>query len=544
MAGLVIRILLVWFVALGMASAAPVRADASQALAETLENNDTGGIPVVVFNRKITEIRAGLEGYPPELRARSISDRVTTMLTEDPQAAISHDKTDIGIAIRIGKTIAFYLRPGDINPDSDETLETRAEQAIHELHKVQKDRELLYNSGALIRAIVVVLGATAALVIALRVLVYVRRWLMIRIRRRIVRPLLKRATKFTGHHAPFLARVMRSSTNFIVVLLGLFAFYSWLSLVLHEIPYTRAWSENLNISLLVFLERGMVNALDMIPSLLVAALIVLLARYVTHFIHYIFGRIERGELQLPMFDRDTASTTRRLMVFAVWLFAIAMIYPYLPGADTEAFKGLSVMVGLMVSLGASSIVGQFASGLIIIYSRALKVGEYVQIGEVEGTVVQIGLFATKIHTNLREEISIPNSGLVGQNVKNYSRLASGGGVVTTVGVTIGYDTPWRQVEAMLLEAAVRTQGIRTDPHPVVFQTGLSDWYVEYQLRVAVDEPRRKFEIINELNGKIQDTFNHYGVQIMSPHYIADPDKEKIVPETMRAPAPARAENRP
>nr|WP_307839097.1 mechanosensitive ion channel domain-containing protein [Deefgea sp. CFH1-16] len=185
--------------------------------------------------------------------------------------------------------------------------------------------------------------------------------------------------------------------------------------------------------------------------------------------------------------------------------------------------------------------GQFASGFILVYSKSLKQGEFVQIGNTEGTVAHIGLFATKIHTNLREEISIPNSVLFGQNVVNYSRLATNGGVISQIVVTIGYDVAWRQVEAMLLMAAQQTAGVRTDPPPRVFQTGLLDFYVEYHLRVALDEPQRRMEILHDLNGKVQDVFNTYGIQIMSPNYRADPEQEKLVPVEQWYRAPAKKE---
>ncbi|MBE9609870.1 mechanosensitive ion channel family protein [Chitinilyticum piscinae] len=494
-----------------------------------------------VFNRVVTTFRTGIGGYTAQDRANSAELRIQRLLAERPHGKFTSEPSELGIAIKLDGKLAFYLRDADVDTLANETLEQRTKDALAALEEIRQDQLALSDPKELARSIAISLLATLVFVLLLKGLSKARRWTLVRTRRYIARPIARSTGKYTGTNVRSLATMLRMVVNSIVTLIGLVGLHSWLSVVLYEIPYTRAWSEELNSALFGFLEHALMAMLNAIPNLLIACFILLVARYISRFIHFVFGRVERGELHLGMFDRDTASTTRRLLSFVVWLFAFAMIYPYLPGADTEAFKGLSVMVGLMVSLGASGIVGQFASGMIIIYSRALKVGEYVQIGEVEGTVVQIGLFATKIHTNLREEISIPNAGLVGQNVKNFSRLASGGGVITTISVTIGYDTPWRQVEAMLLEAAHATRGIRRTPRPVVYQTALSDWYVEYQLRIAVDEPRRKFEIINELNGKVQDTFNHYGVQIMSPHYIADPEQEKIVPEPLRAPAPAKPE---
>ena len=224
----------------------------------------------------------------------------------------------------------------------------------------------------------------------------------------------------------------------------------------------------------------------------------------------------------------------------VWLFALAMAYPYLPGAQTEAFKGLSVLVGLMISLGATSVIGQGASGLILMYTRTMRVGEYVRIGDHEGTVVEAGLFVTRIRTGLGEELTVSNSIVVGSVTKNYSRVVKGAGFVLDTTVTIGYDAPWRQVEAMLLEAARRTEGVVQEPPSRVHQTALSDFYVEYRL-VTYAVPKRSVPralVLTALHANIQDVFNEYGVQIMSPHYLGDPAQAKVVPRKDWFPAPA------
>ena len=174
-------------------------------------------------------------------------------------------------------------------------------------------------------------------------------------------------------------------------------------------------------------------------------------------------RVERGDLVVGGLDADTAGPTRRIVNFVIWLFALAIAYPFLPGANSEAFKGVSVLAGLMLSLGASSVVGQIISGLSLMYSRTLRTGEYVKIGDTEGTVTVVGMFATKIHTGLGEEVSLPNAVVFSQPVRNFSRLVQDGQFVLHTAVTIGYATPWRQVHAMLLEAARRVARHRAEP---------------------------------------------------------------------------------
>jgi small-conductance mechanosensitive channel len=217
---------------------------------------------------------------------------------------------------------------------------------------------------------------------------------------------------------------------------------------------------------------------------------------------------------------------------AVWVFALVMAYPYIPGSDSDAFKGLSVLIGLMVSIGGSGIVGQAASGLILMYTRTFRPGEYVRIGDNEGTIVEMGMFTSRIRTGLGEELTLPNALVLGSVTKNYSRAIRGPGFVVDTTVTIGYDTPWRQVHAMLIDAARRTKGVLGEPAPRVFQIGLSDFYVEYRLvcQAIPSEPRPRAEVISELHANVQDVFNEHGVQIMSPHYLGDPAEAKVVPE--------------
>jgi small-conductance mechanosensitive channel len=173
----------------------------------------------------------------------------------------------------------------------------------------------------------------------------------------------------------------------------------------------------------------------------------------------------------------------------------------------------------------------------------LRPGEYVKIAANEGTVMELGMFTTRIRTGLGDELTLPNSLVLANVTRNYSRTVHGPGFILDATVTIGYDTPWRQVHAMLVEAARRTPGVLELPLPQVFQVALSDFYPEYRLvcQAIPAEPRSRAEVMNSLHANIQDVFNEYGVQIMSPHYRSDPEHPKWVPKDKWAPAPARPE---
>lgn len=198
------------------------------------------------------------------------------------------------------------------------------------------------------------------------------------------------------------------------------------------------------------------------------------------------------------------------------------IYPYLPGSSSDAFKGLSVLVGLMISLGGSGVINQVMSGMMLMYTRAHQVGDYVRIGDTEGVVVALDMLATKIRTSKKEEVTIPNSVVLSTSTKNYTRLAGEDGVILHAEVSIGYSEPWRKVHEALVAAANLTTGLKKIPAPFVLQTALSDFYVAYQLNAYLEKPETRPVVLAELHSHIQDAFNEAGIIIVSPHYVADP----------------------
>jgi small-conductance mechanosensitive channel len=267
---------------------------------------------------------------------------------------------------------------------------------------------------------------------------------------------------------------------------------------------------------------------------------VLLARWCVRLINVIFKEVEAGKLSLHWLEPETARTTRTLLIAAVWIFTVVVAYPYIPGSDTEAFKGLSVLIGLMVTLGSTGLINQIISGLFVVYSKSVRPTDYVRVGEVEGEVIDVGFLATKLKTPRQEEITIPHSVLVGNATTNFSRLAGANGMILTVSVTIGYDVPWRQVHALLLLGASRTEGIRKEPPPRVVQRELSDFYIQYQLLGHLEEGKSRAAVFSELHAQIQDAFNEHEAQIMSPHFESQPDRRVFVPKSEWYAAPAVA----
>lgn len=497
--------------------------------------------PLRMFNRTVFVFRGEFLGASPQIRAQRARMLLEVTLNQAGDLPVAVKSNPEGQLVTVGGALAFVVTTADIDPLNLQSVEVLAADAARRLSEVVAETREARNIDALLKAAGLSVLATAIFVALLMVLA--------RVRQRVSQRLLSLMSQPSGKSAagvaslmdrrmlvPLLRRMGHALRWLLIALLT----YEWLSFVLSRFPYTRAWGEGLNAYLWSLASEIVMAILGALPGLGVAIVIFFIARFTVDFASKLLGRLGSSGTAPNWLSSDTMPTTRRLMSVGVWLFAIAMAYPYLPGAQTEAFKGLSVLLGLMVSLGASSIVGQGAAGLILTYTQTIRVGEFVRIGDNEGTVLRMGAFTTTIRTGLGEELSIPNSLITGSVTKNYSRVVQGRGFVVDTTVTIGYDTPWRQVEAMLIEAALKTPGILGSPQPVVFQTALSDYYPEYRLvaQAVPSQPRPRAEVLSMLHANIQDVFNRYGVQIMSPHYMNDTDTAKVVPPEAWYAAPA------
>jgi small-conductance mechanosensitive channel len=228
----------------------------------------------------------------------------------------------------------------------------------------------------------------------------------------------------------------------------------------------------------------------------------------------------------------------------VVFFAVVVCYPYIPGSDTEAFKGVSIFVGVLLSLGSTSAVSSLIAGFVLTYMRAFRVGDIIQVDADRGMVTEVTLLATRVRTPKNEIVTIPNAIVLSSRVTNYSRLAADPGLIVHATVTVGYDAPWRQVHALLLQAADRTAGLKKDPPPFVLQAGLEQVQVSYEINAYTDQPERMPRIYSDLRQNIQDAFNEYGVQIMTPFYEGDKDQPLIVPKEKWYAAPAKAPTGP
>ena len=297
-------------------------------------------------------------------------------------------------------------------------------------------------------------------------------------------------------------------------------FYLSLPLVFGLFPFTKGWAQTLLNWILGPAENIWYSFWNYLPNVFTIAVIYLITRYLVKFLKFIASEIENGHLSLPGFYSDWAIPTYRLVKLLVYAFMLVMIWPYLPGSDSDIFKGVSVFIGLLISFGSTSAISNAVAGLVITYMRPFKLGDRVKIGEVTGEIVEKTLLVTRVRTSKNEDITVPNSSILTGHTVNYSSSSKELGLILNTSVTIGYDVPWRKVHELLVEAAVATDGINISREPFVLQTSLDDWYVSYQLNAYTDVPERMQKIYSELHANIQDKFNEANIEIMSPHYNA------------------------
>jgi small-conductance mechanosensitive channel len=518
----------------------PVQPNAKPGTEETVPAAGGEEATLTLNNRKITVFRARFFGRSPQVRVEGAQRQFQEVIESRQVGTVTAHAIPQGMQILIGEEGIFTLTPADLEEVSEETMDEAATRAVNNLKVAYNEALELRDARRLTKGI-----GLAILAIILLLFTF---WALRRLRKLALNRLPQAASArvrdvriggFTFLKAERLLELTRWLLNAGVWVVGLVAVYLWLAYSLQRFPYTRPWGEALGSYLLAIVKGLLLNAFSALPGLLAIAIIFALTRFLVRSVKTFFNAVEAGKVSVAGIYPDTAPATRAIVVTLLWLFALIVAYPYLPGSNSEAFKAVGVFLGLVISLSSSGLIGQAMSGLVLMYSRALKPGEYVHIKDVEGVVVSVSMFSTKICTVKREEITIPNSVILATTTRNYSRLTADAGSLAYTSVTIGYSVPWRQVHALLILAAERTPGLRKEPPPFVLQLALSDFYVEYQLNVALERPEERLPVLAKLHPNIQDVFNEYGVQIMSPHYVEDPPQRVWVPRERWYDAPSR-----
>ncbi len=485
-------------------------------------------VPLVIDGERLATFRSTLAGLTPEQRAVAARTRIEGLRGDDLSASVHSEAIPDGFAILAGDDLMFAVVSADLDPRIPRSIEQEVELARSRLEKILRTRARAWEPAQILRSALFSLLATILFGALVFVLFRIQRFARAKLadtgawKRRI------RSAVGDSLHDELVA-VARVAVRIAVAATALSLGYVWLTFVLDRFPMTRGLARGSVAFLRDLLRRFGAAFVDALPGIIVAAIIFLVARVAARVADVLFERAERGEYSIPGIHPETARATRRLVVIGIWLFAGITAYPYLPGSNSDVFKGVSVFVGVLVTLGSSGIMGQMMSGFVLVYSRALRDGDYVRVGEVEGYVIEVGPLSTKLRNMKSEEFTIPNSVMVGATIKNYTRLCKVDGAPLTTTLAIGYDAPWRVVHELLESAAARTPGIRKAPAPHVLQKELSDFFVQYELIARLEAPESRFIVLSQLHANIQDAFNERGVQIMTPHFEGQPEQRVVVP---------------
>lgn len=287
-------------------------------------------------------------------------------------------------------------------------------------------------------------------------------------------------------------------------------------------PATKEYTTTLLRWILTPAKSAVMGFLGFLPSLFTIIVIVIIFKYSIKIIRFFFYEIKSENIKIDGFYSDWALPTFNVIRLLMYAFMLVIIFPYLPGSESPIFKGVSVFVGILFSLGSSNAIANMVAGLVITYMRPFKIGDYIKIGDVSGEVIEKTALVTRIRTPKFEDITIPNSTVLSSTSTNYSANTSQStnGLLIHSTVTIGYDVPWKAIHSALIEAALKTDMTEKEPKPFVLQTSLDDFFVSYQINVYTKMPTRQPLIYSSLHQNIQDSFNAAGIEIMSPHYNA------------------------
>jgi len=482
--------LLVLFVGLVNAFGATAQAQA-QAQAQKAPAPRVNSAPVIIDGQQLFTIR-GVSAFPAERRAANVREAIIELAENedfDPKG-LSIQEQDDRSEIVAGDLLIVRIFDVDAElenvprPLLAEVYRTKIAQTIEEYRQAR-------SSTVLFRGTLFALLATATLAVLLWGAMRLFRWLLNWSQENVQRGVEELASK--SHHLipagpiwsiiTVLLRVVRT-----VVYLMLAYFY--LNSVLGLFPWTRPFAKILFKLVLDPLASLWVGFVDSVPSLAFLVVLWFVVRYLLRLIRTFFRAVDRGRITLEGFDPDWAMPTYKLVRLAVIAFGIVIAYPYIPGSDSMAFKGVSVFAGVLLSLGSSSFIANSIAGLSMTYRAAFREGDRIRVGDVVGTVEEIKLMVTRVRTPKNEFVVMPNSNILNTDVVNYTQMAQKEGLILHTEVGIGYDTPWRQVDAMLKMAADRTEHLLKDPPPFVLQKSLGDFAVIYELNAYSKEEMR------------------------------------------------------
>ncbi len=496
------------------------------------------GAPVVLGDQTLFKIQAGIASFSPEFRAQVVSDRIAAFAkdveTSPDTLIIVENAAAQTVDIRAGEQTLVTVAPVDAVA-AEQSGQQLAAEYLPKIQTAVTEFRAAHSLQNIIRGGIYTVIATVVFVASLILIGKLPALLNRRLRR--AQETRVPALRLLGTEILSSRRVVDLLSEVIKIfrlVLALGLLYLYVNLVLSFFPWTQGLSRILFGYLLSAVSTLAAGLISYLPNLFFLAIIGLFTSYALKVIRFFFTEIEQGGITFPGFYAEWAKPTSKLCQFLIFAFAVTVAFPYLPGSGTPAFQGVSLFLGLLVSLGSSSAIANIFAGIILTYTRAFQVGDRVKITNTIGDIVEKTLFVTRIRTIKNVVITIPNAAVLGSHIVNYSSAASDPEtppLILHTTITLGYDVPWRKVHQVLLQAALASPEILAEPAPFVLQTSLDDFYVSYELNAYTDNPSIMAKIYSALHQNIQDQCNEADIEILSPHYRAMRDgNQTTIPE--------------
>lgn len=493
----------------------------------------TPGVPVVVEGDTLYYLFAKRGGHTPQQRAEMNAAAITELGKQfglQPDSVYT-ESSDIVTDLMYGNKVlaSFIDQDGLWEGCSRDQLAVAKRKVIVEKLKVMKDEHSLWQLGKRILYFILV-------IIGQYLLFKLTTWLFNKLKVRIQR--LKDTklkpisiqdyelldTQKQVNLLVFLANLLRYAVMLLQLVLTV-------PLLFSIFPQTKDLAYKLFSYIWDPIKSIFLGIVEYVPNLFTIFVIWLAVKYLVRLVRYLASEIQSERLKIGGFYADWAMPTFHIVRFLLYAFMIAMIYPYLPGSKSGVFQGISVFVGLIVSLGSSTVIGNIIAGLVITYMRPFKLGDRIKLNDTTGNVIEKTPLVTRIRTPKNEVVTIPNSFIMSSHTVNFSQSARDYGLIIHSEVSVGYDIPWRKTHQLLVEAALNTPGVVDDPRPFVLETSLQDYYPVYQVNAYIKDANQLAQIYSDLHQNIQDRFNEEGIEIMSPHYIATRDgSETTIPK--------------
>lgn len=493
----------------------------------------TPGVPVVVEGDTLFYLYAKRGGHTPLQRAKMDSTAITELgkrfgLRPD---SLYIESTDIVTDLMYGdKVIVSFIEQDALweNCTRDQLAADTRKVIVSKLKEMKEEHSIWQLGKRILYFILVLVGQY--------LLFRLTNWMFRKLKARIQK--LKDTKLKPVSIQDYELLDTQRQVNLLIFLANLLRYAFMLFQLVLTVPLLFAiFPQTKNLAFKLFsyiwdpIKGIFLGIIDYIPNLFTIFVIWYAVKSLVRLVHYLANEVQGERLKIHGFYPDWAIPTFHIVRFLLYAFMIAMIYPYLPGSKSGVFQGISVFVGLIVSLGSSTVIGNIIAGLVITYMRPFKLGDRIQLNDTTGNVIEKTPLVTRIRTPKNEVVTIPNSFIMSSHTVNYSASAREYGLIIHSEVTIGYDAPWRQVHQLLIDAALNTPGVVDDPRPFVLETSLSDWYPVYQVNAYIKDANRLGEIYSDLHQNIQDRFNEAGVEIMSPHYMAMRDgNESTIPK--------------